>query len=89
MAATLAPQRISVTFPDDVSAFLDRRAKRDNLSVPQTLVSMVASIMEDEEDAISDEEDMRLSVLVEEAERNTTKFHTLDEVMEMIQCRTP
>jgi len=85
--ATLAQETISVTLPGYLVGFLNRKAERDKRSVPTTLASIVAGVMEDEEDEISDEEDRRLSELVDEAERNTAGFYTLDEVMEELKCR--
>ena len=67
MAATLAPERISVTLPGDVSDFLHRRAARQGATVPDTLVSIAVGIMECEEDEISNEEER---YLVERAEKN-------------------
>jgi hypothetical protein len=84
--ATLAPQRISVTLPGDMAGFLSRRAERDKTSVPKTLVSLVAGIMENEEDEISDEEDRRLSRLVEEREATATGFISHEEMWKRINA---
>jgi hypothetical protein len=52
---TLAPQeRITVAFPENITSFLNRRAKRDNVSVPNVLTTIIAGVMEDEEDDIPD-----------------------------------
>jgi hypothetical protein len=40
---------MSVTLPSDISDFLSRRAERDNASIPDTLVAIVAKVMADEE----------------------------------------
>ena len=50
MAALTLDEPISVAFPRDITAFLNRRAERERLSIPQTLTFMVAGIMENTED---------------------------------------
>jgi len=54
MVTLAAKEKMSVAFPQDITAFLKRRAKRDHLSIPQTLTAIVASAMGDEEDEIDD-----------------------------------
>ena len=48
MVTTLAPQRISVTLPGEAATFLRRRAERQKMSVPKTLVSIIVNMMEEE-----------------------------------------
>ena len=86
--ATLASQRISVTLPGGVADFLRRRAERENTSVPKTLVSVVAGVMEEDEDEISDEEDKYLSELADKAmaEQEGKPYFTMDEVWKKINA---
>ena len=84
--ATLAPQKeFNVTFPENVTAFLYRRAKRDQLSVPQTLTAILTGIMEDEEDGMDDpyfnKTNMaRIRESIAQAERGELVKHDLIEV---------
>jgi len=45
--ATLAPERISGTFPGDVAACLHKRARQCNMSVSDTLVTFVTETIKD------------------------------------------
>jgi len=76
--ATLEQEKISVTLPSDVSAFFRRRAQEANTTVDREIAVMAWAFMEDEEDEISDEEDRRLSELVDEAEaeQEGKRFYT-------------
>ena len=76
--ATLATERISVTLPSNVATLLRERAKRQNMTVSQTFAYIVEDA-EDDEDEISDEEDKRLSALVDERIATATEFMTLEE----------
>ena len=54
MATLIAQEKIRVTFPEKVTAFLDRRAKLDHRSVSQTLTAVVAGAVEDEKEGAND-----------------------------------
>ena len=71
---TLAPP-ISVRFTPEISATLRRKAKEQKVTLPK----IVAAIVEDYMDEISDEEDKRLSELVDERARTATKFISHEE----------
>jgi len=83
---TLAPhKKISVAFPENITSFLNRRAKRDHLSVPQTLTAIIAGVMEDEEDGMDDpyfnKTNMaRIRESIAQAERGELVKHDLIEV---------
>ena len=49
MATLALDEPISVAFPRDITVFLNRRAERDRLSIPQTVTTMIAGIMAEEE----------------------------------------
>jgi len=77
--ATLAPQRISVTLPGDVSTFLRRRAKRRKLPLSKTVLEIFIGIMEDEDDPISEAEAKRLVARAEKNEAESTRTYTHEE----------
>lgn len=79
--ATLATQKINMTLPGDVSKFLNKRAKRDNMSLPETILAIVMDTMEDEEDEISPEEEKHLVERAEKNEAESARLYTHDEVM--------
>ena len=79
--ATLAPQRISVTLPGYVSTFLHRRAKRRKLPLSKTVLEIFISIMEDEEDPISEEEAKYLVARAEKNEAESARLYTHEEVL--------
>ena len=88
--ATLAPyETINVAFPQDITAFLNRRAERERLSIPQTLTVILAGIMANHEDEANDpfysESNMRvLRESIAQAERGefakTMTFEELEAV---------
>jgi len=49
MTALALEEPISVAFPRDIAAFLNRRAERDRLSIPQTLTVILAGVMEEDD----------------------------------------
>ena len=79
--ATLAIQKINVTLPGNVSKFLSKKAKKNNMSLPETILAIVMDTMEDEEDEISSEEEKYLLERVEKNEAESTKLYTHEEVM--------
>ena len=83
---TLTPQSISVTLPGDVSDFLSKRAERNKMSLPETILAIVMDTMEDEEDEISPEEEEYLGRLAEEAEKNCTGYVTMEDVWKRVNA---
>ena len=61
---------MSVTLPEDVAAFLNRRAAAHNNSLPKTILAIMTDTMEDDDDPITPEEE---AYLVERAEQNRKK----------------
>jgi len=84
--ATLATQKINMTLPGDVSKFLNKRAKRNNMSLPETILAIVMDTMEDEDDEISPEEDEYLGRLAEEAEKKCSERFTMEEVWKRVNA---
>ena len=79
--ATLAPQKeFNVAFPENVTAFLYRRAKRDHLSVPQTLTAILTGVMEDEKETADP-----VAALLEFHESGGLAPETADDYLRQIQ----
>ena len=84
--ATLTSPKINVTLMGDTAIFLQRRATRQNTSVPQTLDSILMDVMENEQDETNDpfysESNMRvLRESIAQAERGEfAKTMTFEEL---------
>ena len=50
--STLATQTISVTLPWDAATFLQRKAERHNISVPNAIATIIIGTMKDEAEKI-------------------------------------
>ena len=79
--ATLTSQKISVAFPNDVSTFLNKRAKRNNMSLPETILAIVVDSMENKEDKINPKKKQYLVERAEKNEATSSRLYTHEEVM--------
>ena len=84
--ATMTQERFIVTLPGDVSAFMRRRAEAGNTTVERALERIAIALMEDEEDEMTEEEERRLSDLIEERMRTTTRFIPHDEFWKAVNA---